>query len=122
MRKMLIASIYALFCIIQILPAQQTTEYPTDYLSPQFHAGRRAAFKEKMPANSVAFFFASQVRLRNNDIDYQYAQSKNFYYLTGLEEPNALLLLFKEPVTILDKTGTEFFCSAKRSSKRAMDR
>lgn len=27
--------------------AQQTTQYPNDYLSPEFHAGRRAAFKEK---------------------------------------------------------------------------
>ena len=56
-----------LFFAIAIIPsfvfAQQTTEYPTNYLSPAFHAGRRAAFKEKMPVNSVAFFFASQVRL-----------------------------------------------------------
>lgn len=54
----------------------QTTEYPNDYLSPEFHAGRRAAFKEKMPAKSVGIFFASQVRLRNDDVDYQYAQKQ----------------------------------------------
>jgi Xaa-Pro aminopeptidase len=47
-----------------------------------------------------------------------YAQSKNFYYLTGLEEPNALLLLFKEPVTILDKTGTEFIFVQQRDPQR----
>jgi Xaa-Pro aminopeptidase len=74
-----------LFAALLILPvlaeAQQTTEYPNDYLSPEFHAGRRAAFREMMPNNSVAFFFASQVRNRNNDVDYAYAQNKNFYYL-----------------------------------------
>jgi Xaa-Pro aminopeptidase len=58
--------------------AQQTTLYPSDYLTPEFHAGRRAAVKEKLSANGVGIFFASQVRVRNNDVDYQYAQSKNF--------------------------------------------
>src|SRR6478735_1409155 len=101
-----------------LVQAQQTTEYPSDYLSPAFHAGRRAAFKEQMPKNSVGIFFASQVRQRNNDVDFMYAQSKNFYYLTGLEEPNAVLLLFKEPVTILDKTGTEFIFVQQRNPQQ----
>ncbi|MBV9988816.1 MAG: aminopeptidase P family protein [Chitinophagaceae bacterium] len=100
--------------------AQQNTEYPNDYLSPAFHAGRRAAFREMMPARSVALFFASQVRVRNNDVDFQFAQSKNFYYLTGLEEPNSLLLIFKEPVTILDKTGTEFLFVQPRNPQQEM--
>jgi Xaa-Pro aminopeptidase len=100
--------------------AQQTTEYPSDYLSPEFHAGRREAFRAQMPKNSVALFFASQVRTRNNDVDYVYAQSKNFYYLTGLDEPNSLLLLFKNPVTILGKTGTEFLFVQPRNPQREM--
>ena len=100
--------------------AQQTTLYPNDYLTPEFHAGRRAAFKEKLSANGVGIFFASQVRVRNNDVDYQYAQSKNFYYFTGLEEPNAVLLLFKQPVTILDKTGTEFIFVQNRDPQREL--
>ena len=103
-----------------LLQAQQNTEYPSDYLSPPFHAGRRAAFRDLMPRNSVGIFFASQTRTRNNDVDYLYAQSKNFYYLTGLEEPNSLLLIFKEPVTILDKTGTEFLFVQPRNPQREM--
>ncbi len=115
---------FLLLLIPGLAPAQQTniqtTEYPNDYLSPAFHAGRRSAFKEKMPAKSVGIFFASQVRLRNNDVDYQYAQSKNFYYFTGLEEPNSLLLLFKEPTTIMGKTGTEFIFVQNRDPQREM--
>ncbi|CAM3729924.1 aminopeptidase P family protein [Aquirufa aurantiipilula] len=88
--------------------AQSTSLYPNDYLSPEFHASRRAALKEKISDKGMAVIFASQVRVRNNDITYQYAQSKNFYYLTGLDEPNAVLFLFKNPVTLLGKTGTEF--------------
>jgi Xaa-Pro aminopeptidase len=100
--------------------AQQTTLYPSDYLTPEFHAGRRAAFKEKLSANGVGIFFASQVRVRTNDVDFQYAQNKNFYYFTGLEEPNAVLLLFKQPVTILDKTGTEFIFVQNRDPQREL--
>ena len=109
-----------LYLVPLLLQAQQTTEYPNDYLSPAFHAGRRAAVREMMPKNSVALFFASQVRNRNNDVDFMYAQNKNFYYLTGLDEPNSMLLIFKEPVTLLDKTGTEFLFVQPRNPAREM--
>ncbi len=100
--------------------AQTPDEYPADYLSPAFHASRRAAFREKMPEKSVAVFFAAPQKVRNNDVNYIYAQNKNFYYLTGLEEPNAVLLLFKQPVTILQKTGTEFIFVQSRNPQREM--
>ena len=100
--------------------SQTPDEYPADYLSPAFHAGRRAAFREKMPEKSVAVFFAAPQKVRNNDVNYIYAQNKNFYYLTGLEEPNAVLLLFKQPVTILQKTGTEFIFVQPRNPQREM--
>jgi Xaa-Pro aminopeptidase len=119
---MLRKTCFRLLCLLMpaMTLAQQTTEYPNDYLSPEFHAGRRAAFREMMPNNTVGVFFASQVRVRNNDVDYQYAQSKNFYYFTGLEEPNSLLLLFKQPVTILGATGTEFIFVQNRNPQQEM--
>lgn len=69
---------------------------PTDFLSIEFHKERRALAREKMPANSVAVFFANPVRNRANDVDYIYHQDPNFYYLTGYKEPHAVLLIFKE--------------------------
>jgi Xaa-Pro aminopeptidase len=120
----MLRKLFALLLVTAILPqltgAQQVTDYPEDYLSPAFHAGRRNAVKEQMPKNSVAIFFASQTRNRSNDVDFIYAQNKNFYYLTGLQEPNAMLLLFKEPVTINDKTGTEFLFVQPRNPAREM--
>jgi len=83
-------------------------DYPTDYLSASFHADRRAAVKKQLSDKGVGIFFAGQTRQRSNDTDFPYAQNKNFYYLTGLDEPNAVLLLFKQPVSLLGKTGTEF--------------
>ncbi|MES2004688.1 MAG: aminopeptidase P N-terminal domain-containing protein [Bacteroidota bacterium] len=117
----MLKKIYFLLLLAPLfVQAQQTTDYPNDYLSPAFHAGRRAAVREMMPNHSVGIFFASQVRNRNNDVDYQYAQNKNFYYLTGLEEPNSMLLLFKDPVTLLGKTGTEFLFVQPRNPSREM--
>lgn len=74
--------------------------YDTDLLSPEFHAGRRNALRALMPDSSVAVFFASPVRNRANDVDYDYHPDPNFYYLTGLREPNAMLLVFKEKIAI----------------------
>ena len=69
---------------------------PADYLSSEFHKGRREALRAKMPANSVAVFFANPVRNRANDVDYVYHQDPDFYYLTGYKEPHAVLLIFSE--------------------------
>lgn len=69
---------------------------PEDFLSIEFHKERRALAREKMPANSVAVFFANPVRNRANDVDFIYHQDPNFYYLTGYKEPHAVLLIFKE--------------------------
>ncbi len=66
-------------------------------LSPEFHKEKRNQFREKMPANSVAVFFSSPIRNRANDVDFVYHQDPNFYYLSGWEEPHAVLLIYKTP-------------------------
>jgi len=71
-------------------------EYDHDLLTPKFHIDKRQALRDSMPSNSVAVFFASPVRNRSNDVDYEYHQDPNFYYLTGLREPHAVLFIFKE--------------------------
>jgi Xaa-Pro aminopeptidase len=55
----------------------------------------RANFFDKMKPNSIAFFGAASEVTRSNDTEYAFCQNKNFYYLTGFNEPDALLLLLK---------------------------
>ncbi len=86
----------ALFLFATLTVAGQEVKLPNDYLSNEFHKGRREALRAKMPANSVAVFFANPVRNRANDVDYIYHQDPNFYYLTGYKEPHSVLLIFKE--------------------------
>ncbi|MCB0492313.1 MAG: aminopeptidase P family protein [Cyclobacteriaceae bacterium] len=74
-------------------------DLPTDFLSKEFHKERRQKLREKMPANSVAVFFANPVRNRANDVDFIYHQDPEFLYLTGYKEPHAVLLVFKDNQT-----------------------
>jgi Xaa-Pro aminopeptidase len=65
-------------------------------LSSDWHKERRAAVRAEMPANSVAVVFNNPVKNRSNDVDYVYHPKTDFYYLTGLREPNAVLVIFSE--------------------------
>ena len=82
------------------------SQIPTDFLSKDFHRGRRDALRAKMPANSVAVLFANPLRNRANDVDYVFHQDPNFYYLTGYREPNGVLVLFSDNQT--DENGISY--------------
>ncbi len=64
---------------------------------------RRNKLAEQLPADSVAIIPAAQELLRNGDSHYRFRQDSNFYYLTGFNEPDALLVLTsgKESQSIL---------------------
>lgn len=79
---------------------------PKDYLTKEFHAGRRNALRESMPANSVFVVFAFPTRNFSNDVDYFYHQNPDLYYFTGYKEPHSVFLLFKEEQT--DSAGNKF--------------
>ena len=82
------------------------SQIPTDFLSKDFHKGRRDALRAKMPVNSVAVLFANPLRNRANDVDYVFHQDPNFYYLTGYREPNGVLVLFSNNQT--DENGVSY--------------
>jgi Xaa-Pro aminopeptidase len=56
----------------------------------------REAFFAKLPNNSIALLPAGSEVTRSNDTEYGFCQNKNFYYLTGFNEPDALLVLIKD--------------------------
>ncbi|WP_196886163.1 aminopeptidase P family protein [Aureivirga sp. CE67] len=74
----------------------QNRNFDKDYLSNEFHKERREAVRKMLPENSVAVFFTNPIRNRSNDVDYVYHQNPDFYYLTGHQEPNAVLVIFSE--------------------------
>jgi Xaa-Pro aminopeptidase len=80
--------------------------YDTDLLTKEFHQGRREAIRKGLPDSACAVFFSSPERTRANDTKFMYHQDPNFYYLTGLNEPNSILIIFKEPQTFYDTIVT----------------
>ena len=92
---------------------------PADFLTPAFHKQRRELLRAQLPLRGVAVVFAAPVRNRANDVDYVYHQSPDFHYLTGYEEPDAVLLLFKEPRTVGGQAGqTEALFAQPRNPER----
>ena len=89
------------FCLFLSLNAFAQWD-DTDRLSPEFYTSRREALRQLMPAKSLAVFFANPVRNRSNDVEYQYSQDPDFYYLSGYLEPNSMLVIFKEEQKIND--------------------
>jgi len=74
---------------------QNTTLPGLSNLSMSDFKNHRECFFEKMSDNSIAFFPAAHEVTRSNDTEFSFCQSKNFYYLTGFNEPDALLVLLK---------------------------
>ena len=56
-------------------------------------ARRRTQLMRLMGSDAIAILPAAPVRQRNNDVEYNYRQDSDFYYLTGLNEPEAVAVL-----------------------------
>jgi Xaa-Pro aminopeptidase len=56
----------------------------------------RKNFFAQMADNSIAFFSAASEVTRSNDTEFAFCQNKSFYYLTGFNEPDAMLVLIKQ--------------------------
>jgi Xaa-Pro aminopeptidase len=52
----------------------------------------REKFLAKLPPNSIAILRAAPLRSMSNDVEYLYRQDSNFWYLTGIEDPEAIAL------------------------------
>src|SRR6266496_4093813 len=56
-------------------------------------ARRRAHVAEAIGPKSLLILFSTEPRVYTNDVDYQYRQENNLYYLTNLKQKGATLVL-----------------------------
>lgn len=56
-------------------------------------ARRRKRLMQMMDKDSVAILPAAPIRMRNRDVEYQYRPDSDFFYLTGFDEPEAVMVL-----------------------------
>jgi Xaa-Pro aminopeptidase len=101
--KTFLILITLLFSGFSYLKAQETRK---DYLSSDFHKGRRELLRQKLPKSSVAVFFANPIRNRANDVDFIYHQDPDLFYLTGYNEPHAVLMVFSNDQ--IDSKGNSY--------------
>jgi Xaa-Pro aminopeptidase len=59
------------------------------------NAFRRKTLMAKLPGG-VAVFASAPLAIRNNDVEHEYRQDSDFYYLTGFAEPESVLVLCTE--------------------------
>lgn len=62
-------------------------------INQQEYQARRKKLAKKMPEGTVAVVAAAQEVLRNGDSHYRFRQASDFYYLTGFNEPDAVLVV-----------------------------
>ncbi|WFD31756.1 intermediate cleaving peptidase 55 [Malassezia sp. CBS 17886] len=70
-----------------------------DHLTPGIPAAeyeeRRRALMERLPVGSVVVLMGARTKYMSKNIFYSFRQDSNFWYLTGMQEPDAALLLEK---------------------------
>ncbi|EQA4238104.1 Xaa-Pro aminopeptidase [Serratia marcescens] len=68
-------------------------------MTQQEFNNRRQALLAKMAPASAAVIFSAPETTRSADSDYPYRQNSDFWYLTGFNEPEAVLVLIKSDDT-----------------------
>jgi Xaa-Pro aminopeptidase len=54
---------------------------------------RRARAMERLGTETLAIFWSAPTRVYSLDVDYEYRQDSNFFYLTGIDQPESILVL-----------------------------
>lgn len=78
---------------------------------------RRQQLLQAMADNSVALIASGKELIRNRDTHYPFRAQSDFFYLTGFDEPDAVLMLSKTS----EGTKTHLWCRAKDKDKEIWD-
>jgi len=97
-------------------PLAYPDNLPKDYLTKEFHAGRRQALRALMPANSVTVIFSYPERVFSKDVNYVYHANPDMYYFSGYKEADGMLLIFKETQGAGDSSYNEVLYVRQRNA------
>ncbi|MBI5464798.1 MAG: aminopeptidase P N-terminal domain-containing protein [Ignavibacteriales bacterium] len=105
----------ALVLVTGLLFAQDLkyVEYDTDHMNPAVFKAHRDSVRREIGQEAIALLFSAPERPRNADVSYKYRQDDNFYYLTGFEEPNSILVLLPAGWNVPDPTDSTKQISVK---------
>lgn len=87
MRKGTLPAIAALIALLAAASAARASEFSDDL------AARRARVMERLGPDAMLILWSAPVARYSNDVDYVYRQDSNLYYLTGVRQPDTMLVL-----------------------------
>ena len=64
-------------------------------MDKKFFSKNRTALMNKLDNNSIVILFAGKAKKKTGDQLYQFTPDRNFYYLTGIDEENHIVVLSK---------------------------
>ena len=82
-------------------------------IKAQEYEQRREKLFEKLDDGSITILFAGVAKKKSGDADYDFCVNRNFYYLTGIEQDNSILMLVKAD----GETSTYLFIDEKDVKK-----
>ncbi len=62
-------------------------------MSKEIYARRRAELVNQIGENDIVIVSTASVKSRNGDVEYQFRPDSDFYYLSGFDEPEAVLVI-----------------------------
>ncbi|MBR2295329.1 MAG: aminopeptidase P family protein [Clostridiales bacterium] len=88
-----------------------------------FFKENRRAFKDRLPEGTAVFMFAGEAPAVSADNDARFLPDRNFYYLTGLQDPCARLIITKteEYLFALKRDPLKERWTGKRHSKEELE-
>jgi Xaa-Pro aminopeptidase len=89
-----------------------------DELSADFFYNNRERLRDTLPDSAMVVLFSAPQKSKSNDIDFRYHQDPDFYYFTGIREPNAMMILFKNPIRIGEQWLREVLFIEEKNDKK----
>jgi len=80
------------FTVLLILTLLVPTALSAGPLQDDLKA-RRAKLMERLGPDALAIFWSAPTRVYSGDVDYEYRQDSNLLYLTGIDQPETILVL-----------------------------
>lgn len=72
-------------------------------MNVEFYKENRLNLINKMDADSIGIVFSGQAAHRSADANFPFLVNRNFFYLTGLEQENIILLILKKQDKIVEE-------------------
>src|SRR5512134_3324569 len=90
-KSVLFSGIVAAFLLIAA--GTSALDFPVSKPAAAMFKTHRESFLAKLPPNSIAILRATPLKTMSKDVEYLYRQDSDFWYLTGIEDPDAIALL-----------------------------